>query len=63
MKVYATLEVSQNSKQETFDLDGLNLSQSEWENMTDSERKEAVTNAIYDLNDQPYWTLGSFETD
>lgn len=62
MKIYAKLEASENTNNATFDLEDLGLSQYEWEQMTEAERQEAVKGAVYDLNDQPYWTLGSFET-
>ncbi len=61
MKISVNLEVSQRTNHTTIDLDDLNLSQAEWEHMTESEKEEAVKEWISEMNDQPYWMLDSFE--
>ena len=60
MKISVKLEVSVNQKHHKLDLDDLNLTQSEWDKMSEFEKFKAVESAVFDLHEQPYWTLSSF---
>lgn len=60
MKIYAKLEVSQNTSSETFDLEDLGVTEEEWENLSYNDKKELIAKAVLDLPDQPYWMLDNF---
>lgn len=61
MKISVKLEVSENSKHHTFDLDDLDLIKEQWETMSDSQKQDAIEKAVFDLPDQPYWMVDSFK--
>lgn len=61
MKISVKLEVSQLRSHATFDLEDLNLTKEEWDQLSYEAKQEAVKEAIYDLPDQPYWCLDSFK--
>lgn len=60
MRIEIIMAVSRETNTETISLDDLNLSQAEWEHMTEEERKEAIQDWVNDMNDQPYWIAEGF---
>lgn len=60
-KVLVNLEVSQNQDFRTFDLDDLGVSEQDWNEMSESEKNVVIQNAVFDLPEQPYWMVDSFE--
>ena len=60
MKISVKLEVSESKSYCTFSLDDLNLTQSEWDEMSEQGRHEAVEKAVFSLPEQPYWMVESF---
>ncbi len=63
MKIYVKLEASETTSHARFDLEDLNVTEKEWNDMPFEEKQELVKNAVYDLPDQPYWSLESFEAE
>lgn len=61
MKISVKLEVSESRGHHTFDLDDLGVTKEEWEQMSDSEKHDAVEKAVFDLPEQPYWCVDSFD--
>ena len=61
MKIEVSLGVSNNKDTCTFTLDELGFTKLEWDNMSDDEKKEAIQAQVFELSDQPYWMLDSFE--
>jgi len=61
MKISVKLEVSESTGHRTFDLDDLGVTQEEWNEMSESEKHDAVEKAVFDLPEQPYWMVGSFD--
>lgn len=61
MKISVKLEVSESRGHHTFDLDDFGVTKEEWEQMSDSEKHDAVEKAVFDLSDQPYWCVDSFD--
>jgi hypothetical protein len=60
MKISVKLEASQYTSHTTIDLQDLNLTKEEWDNLPYDEKMELKKEAIYDLPEQPYWCLDSF---
>lgn len=60
MKISVRLEVSENNGYHTFDLDDLNVTKEEWEKMDYSEQIRIIEMAVFNLPEQPYWTVESF---
>lgn len=61
MKIIVKMEASQNSSSTTFDLQDLGFSEEEWSVLNKEEKMEAIKEVIYDLHDQPFWMLDSFQ--
>ncbi len=61
MKISVSVEVSYNTAHHVFDLDDLNISEQEWDLLTDAERKEKIQEACYDLPESPSWMVSSYE--
>ena len=61
MKISVKLEVSESNGHHTFDLDDLGVTEQEWNEMSESEKNDAVEKAVFDLPEQPYWMVGSFD--
>ena len=61
MKISVKLEVSESNGHHTFDLDDLGVTEQEWNEMSESEKHDAVEKAVFDLPEQPYWMVGSFD--
>lgn len=60
MKIKAKLEVSENTRSVTFDFDDLGVTQQEWDELNDYAKEQLVKEAVFGLNDQPYWCLDRF---
>lgn len=45
----------------SFDLDDMNATQEEWEEMEDAEKEARIQEAINSLPEQPYWYLDRFK--
>lgn len=61
MKISARLVVNTTTEYKTFTLDDLNVTQEEWEALTDEEKEQKVRDAVFDLPEQPYWCIERFE--
>lgn len=61
MTISVRLEASIINGHKTFSLDDIGVSENEWSEMSDSEKHEAIENAVFDLPEQPYWAVVSFE--
>lgn len=61
MKILVKLEVSESNGHHTFDLDDLGLTKEEWKQMSDSEKHDVVEKAVFDLPEQPYWMVDTFD--
>lgn len=61
MKISVKLEVSENTGHKTFDLDDLDITEQKWNEMSDSEKRSLIETAVFDLPEQPYWMVDSFE--
>lgn len=60
MKITVKIEASETTGSRTFDLGDLGFTEKEWELLDDEEKNKAVEKAVFDLHEQPYWTLTSF---
>lgn len=60
MKISVKLEASQCTGSTTLTLDQLGFSLEEWEQLGEEDKSEAIKNAVYDLNDQPFWMVDSY---
>jgi len=60
MTISVKLEVSENNGHHTFDLDDLDVTEQEWNEMSESEKHDIIERAVFDLPEQPYWMVGSF---
>lgn len=60
MKITVSLTVSQETNNLTFDLEDLNLTQDDWNNLNESERESAIQKIVDDLPEQPYWVVDTF---
>jgi hypothetical protein len=60
MKISVTLGASQDTSHHKFSLDDLGVTEQEWNEMSESEKKDLIQNAVNDLHDQPYWITDSF---
>jgi hypothetical protein len=58
--IQARLEVSENNSYRVFTLEDLNVTETEWNNLSESEKSGLVEKAVFDLPEQPYWCLDSF---
>jgi hypothetical protein len=61
MKISVKLEVSESKGHKTFDLEDLGVAEQEWNKMSEPEKHDIVEKAVFDLPEQPYWMVGSFE--
>ena len=61
MKISVNLEPSEENGHQTFDLEDLELTEQQWNNLSDEERKDAIQNAVNNLHEHPYWVAVSFE--
>lgn len=62
-KIKAKLETSETAKSFTFNFHDLDVTKEEWEAMSDTEKHNVIQNAVFELNEQPYWVLDTFEED
>lgn len=60
MTIQVKLEVSETSGYRELDLDDLGLTKEEWENMNGSEKFNAIKDFVFELPEQPYWCVDSF---
>lgn len=60
MKVSVKLEASQNSSSHTFNLNELDVTQEEWEEMSDKEKHSIIEKAVFGLPEQPFWMVDSY---
>ena len=61
MKIQVKLGASETTGNETFDLDDLGLTQTEWDLMSESEKHEVIKGVVFAQHSQPYWMVDSFE--
>lgn len=61
MKVIANLGVNVETLTHEFDLEELEITESEWAEMTPKQKKDALQEAVNDLNEQPYWLVENFD--
>lgn len=61
MKISVKLEASENNGYHKFDLDDLGVSEQEWNALSQQEKHSIVEKAVFDLPEQPYWMVGSFD--
>lgn len=61
LNISVKLEVSESNGHHTFDLDDLGVTKQEWDKMSESEKHDTVEKAVFDLPEQPYWMVGSFD--
>ncbi len=60
MKVSVKLEASQNSSSHTFNLNELDVTQEDWEQMSDKEKHDTIEKAVFGLPEQPFWMVDSY---
>lgn len=60
MKISVKLEASQKSSSHTFNLNELDVTQEEWEQMNESERNSTIEKAVFGLPEQPFWMVDSY---
>lgn len=60
MTIEVIMEVSETSGVHTFTLEDLGLTENEWNNLNEEQKRDKVQMAIFELPDQPYWMLESF---
>lgn len=63
MKISVKLGVSEETGHRIFYLDDLGLTKEEWDEMNDKQRHDAIEQAVFDLPEQPYWMVDSFDAD
>ena len=61
MRISVKLDVSQNKGNHTFDLEDFDVTEKEWEELDDVQRREIIENAVFELPEQPYWMVDTFE--
>lgn len=61
MKISVKLEVSETRGSKTFTLEDLGVTLEEWRELSDKEKANLVETAVFDLSEQPYWCVTSFE--
>jgi len=60
MKISVTLGASQDTGHQNFDLEDFGVTEQEWNEMSESKKKDLIQSAVNDLHDQPYWIADSF---
>lgn len=60
MKISVKLDVSESKGHHTFDLEDLGVTEQEWNEMSESKKNNIVEKAVFDLPEQPYWMVDSF---
>ena len=63
MKISVTLGSSQDTGHHNFNLEDLGVTEEEWNEMSESKKKDLIQSAVNDLHDQPYWVADSFLED
>lgn len=63
MKISVKLGVSEETGHRTFDLDDLGVTKEEWDELDDKAKHDLVEQAVFDLPEQPYWMVDSFDED
>jgi len=63
MKIKVKLEVSQNNSIKNFDLEDLDITESEWQKLSKDEKIELIQIYVNDMPEQPYWMVDSFSKD
>ena len=63
MKINVKLGVSEETGHRTFDLKDLGVSKEEWDGFSNREKTKLVKDAVFDLPEQPYWCVDSFDTE
>lgn len=61
MKIKVNLEASETTNYWKFDLEELNYSEEEWNNLSKEEKEEAIKEWVNDLSEQPYWCLDKWQ--
>jgi len=61
MKISVELGVSENKGYQTFDLADLGFTELEWDLLSQSEQHDIIEKEVFDLHEQPYWMVNSFE--
>lgn len=61
MKIEIKVDVSEYRKTITIDLADINLTELQWEQMTESDREDLLQKHIDDLPEQPYWCVDTFK--
>ena len=61
MKISVKLGVSENNGNQTFSLDELGYTELEWELLSEQEKHDVIEKEVFDLSEQPYWMVDSFE--
>jgi len=60
MKISIDLGVSENTGHRICDLEDLNLTQENWDSMSDNEKQEAIQDWVDELPEHPYWVVDRF---
>lgn len=61
MKISVKLGVSQNTENHTFTLDELGITKLEWDLLNEQGKTDIIQESTFDLPNQPYWMIDSFE--
>lgn len=62
MRIHARMSANQTYDTQYFELEELGFTEEQWLAMSATEQENAVKEAIYNLPEQPYWMLDTFET-
>jgi len=60
MTILVTLDVSQDSRNVTFDLEDLDITEEDWMELSDKDKKSIIQQAVDNMPEQPYWVVNTF---
>ena len=60
MTILVTLDVSQDSRNITFDLEDLECTEEGWLELSERDKKSIIQQAVDNMPEQPYWVVNTF---
>ena len=60
-KYFVKLETSSTVSSETISLEDMNISEDEWEQLTDEEKESKLQECVDGLPEQPYWVIDTWQ--
>ncbi len=60
MRIKVRMEASERMSFWTFDLEDLNVTQEEWDNLSKDEQQALLQDSLNGLPEQPYWMVDTY---